>query len=109
MRAAGDTHRAPFRRSDPAQGSRDQRHRPPTTTAVKRSLNCHYRRGGAMIAGLDRTAYFRLERVTGAAMAEYDLVIRNGTVGTAADAQDCDVGIKYGLVASLAGGPAAGA
>src|SRR3984957_15707484 len=34
-------------------------------------------------------------------MAEYDLVIRNGTVATAADTQHCDVGIKDGMVATL--------
>jgi dihydropyrimidinase len=42
-------------------------------------------------------------------MAEYDLVIRNGTVATAADTTDCDVGIKDGVVATLGRGLAAGA
>ena len=42
-------------------------------------------------------------------MAEYDLVIRNGTVVTAADTQQCDVGIKDGIVATLGRGLAAGA
>jgi dihydropyrimidinase len=37
-------------------------------------------------------------------MAEYDLVIRNGTVATAADTQSCDVGIKDGVVATLGRG-----
>jgi len=34
-------------------------------------------------------------------MSEYDLVIRNGTVVTAADRVACDVGIKDGVVATL--------
>jgi dihydropyrimidinase len=34
-------------------------------------------------------------------MAEYDIVIRNGTVVTAADTQHCDVGIKDGSVVAL--------
>jgi dihydropyrimidinase len=42
-------------------------------------------------------------------MAEYDLVIRDGTVVTAADTQHCDVGIKDGTVATLGRGLAAGA
>jgi dihydropyrimidinase len=37
-------------------------------------------------------------------MAEYDLVIRNGTVVTAADTQHCDVGIKDGAMATLGRG-----
>jgi dihydropyrimidinase len=37
-------------------------------------------------------------------MAEYDLVIRNGTVATAADTMKCDVGIKDGIVATLGRG-----
>jgi dihydropyrimidinase len=37
-------------------------------------------------------------------MADYDLVIRNGTVATAADTQQCDVGIKDGVVATLGRG-----
>src|SRR5271163_3518338 len=37
-------------------------------------------------------------------MAEYDLVIKNGTVVTAADTQHCDVGIKDGTVATLGRG-----
>ncbi|HEX3862326.1 MAG TPA: dihydropyrimidinase [Stellaceae bacterium] len=41
-------------------------------------------------------------------MAEYDLVIRNGTVVTAADTTQCDVGIKDGVVATLGRGLAAG-
>lgn len=35
-------------------------------------------------------------------MAEYDLVIRGGTVATAADTVRCDVGIKDGKIAALA-------
>jgi dihydropyrimidinase len=34
-------------------------------------------------------------------MSDYDLVIRNGTVATAADTTLCDVGIKNGVVATL--------
>ena len=34
-------------------------------------------------------------------MSDFDLVIRNGTVATAADTTDCDIGIKDGLVAIL--------
>src|SRR5262249_8811971 len=34
-------------------------------------------------------------------MTDYDLVIRNGTVATAADTVTCDIGIKDGLVATL--------
>jgi dihydropyrimidinase len=34
-------------------------------------------------------------------MSEYDLVIRNGTVATAADTMQCDVGVKDGVVATL--------
>ena len=34
-------------------------------------------------------------------MSEYDLVIRNGTVATAADTSACDIGIKDGVVAML--------
>ena len=41
-------------------------------------------------------------------MADYDLVIRNGTVVTAADTQHCDVGIKDGVVATLGRGLSAG-
>src|SRR5437763_2563479 len=42
-------------------------------------------------------------------MSDYDLVIRNGTVATAADTTVCDVGIKDGIVATLGKGLAAGA
>ena len=34
-------------------------------------------------------------------MSEFDLVIRNGTVATAADTTLCDIGIKDGVVATL--------
>jgi len=37
-------------------------------------------------------------------MAEYDLVIKNGTVVTAADTQHCDIGIKDGVVTTLGRG-----
>ena len=37
-------------------------------------------------------------------MSDYDLVIRNGTVATAADTIECDVGIKDGVVATLGRG-----
>ena len=42
-------------------------------------------------------------------MADFDLVIRNGTVVTAADTQHCDVAIKDGVVATLGRGLAGGA
>jgi dihydropyrimidinase len=42
-------------------------------------------------------------------MADYDLVIRNGIVATAADTMGCDIGIKDGVVATLGRGLAAGA
>src|ERR1700675_1226925 len=45
----------------------------------------------------------------GNAMADYELVIRNGTVATAADTQDCDVGIKDGVIATLGRGLTGGA
>src|SRR5213080_3385204 len=35
------------------------------------------------------------------AMADFDLVIRNGTVATASDTMQCDVAIKDGIVAAL--------
>jgi dihydropyrimidinase len=41
-------------------------------------------------------------------MEDYDLVIRGGTVATAADTAICDVGIKDGLVAALGRGLARG-
>jgi dihydropyrimidinase len=41
-------------------------------------------------------------------MSQYDLVIRNGTVATAADTTRCDVGVKDGLVVALGQGLAAG-
>src|SRR5215813_2765198 len=34
-------------------------------------------------------------------MSEYDLVIRGGTVATAADTANCDIGIKDGIVTTL--------
>ena len=34
-------------------------------------------------------------------MSDFDLVIRNGTVATAADTTACDIGIKDGVVATL--------
>jgi len=42
-------------------------------------------------------------------MSEFDLVIRNGTVATAADVTVCDVGIRSGVVATLGKGLGAGA
>src|SRR5712672_3790491 len=41
-------------------------------------------------------------------MAEYDLVIRNGTVATAADTTRCDVGVRNGTIVALGQGLAAG-
>src|SRR6516165_8192572 len=37
----------------------------------------------------------------GRGMSDFDLVIRNGTVATAADTTACDIGIKDGVVATL--------
>jgi len=34
-------------------------------------------------------------------MSDYDLVIRNGTVATAADTTICDIGIRHGVIAAL--------
>src|SRR5438874_8160457 len=42
-------------------------------------------------------------------MADYDLVIRNGTVATAADTTGCDVGVRAGTIVALGQGLAAGA
>jgi dihydropyrimidinase len=42
-------------------------------------------------------------------MADYDLVIRNGTVATAADTMRCDIGVRDGVVATLGRGLGAGA
>ena len=42
-------------------------------------------------------------------MPDYDLVIRNGTVVTAADTQHCDIGVKDDVVATLGRGLPAGA
>ena len=41
-------------------------------------------------------------------MSDYDLVIRNGTVATAADTTVCDIGIKDGIVATLGKEPRCG-
>lgn len=41
-------------------------------------------------------------------MPEYDLVIRNGTVVTAADTTHCDIGVKDGVVATLGRGLGSG-
>src|SRR5437868_1254643 len=42
-------------------------------------------------------------------MADYDLVIRNGTVATAADTTQCDIGVRGGTIVALGQGLAAGA
>ena len=42
-------------------------------------------------------------------MSEFDLVIRNGTVATAADTTACDIGIRDGVVATLGKNLAPGA
>src|SRR5437899_1241871 len=42
-------------------------------------------------------------------MAEYDLVIRNGTIVTASDTVRCDVGVKGGIIATLGNSVATGA
>ena len=41
-------------------------------------------------------------------MSDFDLVIRNGTVATAADTVSCDIGVKDGVVATLGKSLAAG-
>ena len=41
-------------------------------------------------------------------MSDFDLVIRNGTVATAADTTACDVGVKDGIITTLGNGLAAG-
>src|SRR3954465_15488217 len=43
------------------------------------------------------------------AMPNYDLLIRNGTVATASDMMQCDIGIKDGVIATLGRGIGAGA
>src|SRR5229473_2612051 len=45
----------------------------------------------------------------GEGMSEYDLVIRNGTVATAADTTSCDIGIKDGVITTLGKSLAPGA
>src|SRR5271168_2853727 len=45
----------------------------------------------------------------GRRMSDFDLVIRNGTVATAADTTTCDIGIKDGVVAMLGKNLGAGA
>ncbi len=42
-------------------------------------------------------------------MSEFDLVIRGGTVATAADTVECDVGVREGVVVALGRGLGAGA
>src|SRR5258708_38998378 len=42
-------------------------------------------------------------------MAESDLVIRNGTVATAADTTRCDIGVRNGTIVAPGQGLAAGA
>src|SRR5690349_11981888 len=42
-------------------------------------------------------------------MADYDLVIRNGTVATASDTMQCDIGVKAGAIAILGRDIGAGA
>ncbi|HEV8677974.1 MAG TPA: dihydropyrimidinase [Stellaceae bacterium] len=42
-------------------------------------------------------------------MADFDLVVRNGTVATAADTTECDIGVKDGVIVALGLGLAAGA
>ncbi|HTT81140.1 MAG TPA: dihydropyrimidinase [Stellaceae bacterium] len=41
-------------------------------------------------------------------MAEYDLVIRNGTVATASDTAQCDIGVRGGVIVALGRGLAPG-
>src|SRR4029078_4162158 len=42
-------------------------------------------------------------------MPDYDLVIRNGTVATASDTMQCDIGVKDGVIATLGRGIGASA
>jgi len=42
-------------------------------------------------------------------MSDFDLVIRNGTVATAADTASCDIGIKDGVITTLGKSLAPGA
>ncbi len=42
-----------------------------------------------------------MELSRGSAMSEYDLVIRNGTVATAGDTVQCDVGVRDGRIVAL--------
>jgi dihydropyrimidinase len=51
----------------------------------------------------------RATAAQGRVMSEFDLVIRGGTVATAADTVVCDVGVKDGVVAALGARLAAGA
>jgi dihydropyrimidinase len=44
----------------------------------------------------------------GQGMSEFDLVIRNGTVATAADTTSCDIGIKDGVITTLGDNLASG-
>ena len=46
---------------------------------------------------------------TGQRSSEFDLVVRNGRVATAADVFECDIGIREGRIAALARGLPAGA
>src|SRR6516165_11357765 len=45
----------------------------------------------------------------GRGMSDFDLVIRNGTVATAADTTACDIGIRDGVLATLGKNLAPGA
>src|SRR5262245_14992001 len=60
-----------------------------------------------LASSLESRSTHRQEKRRG--MSEYDLVIRGGTVATAADATVCDIGIKDGVVATLGNSLGAGA
>src|SRR5712691_6944953 len=95
-------------------GYRDPHPNPPPLAGegdgrVPKTLPCLRGREGPAAkrwegGGLERTPVrYTLDQsclapARGIAMADYDLVIRDGTVVTAADIQHCDVGIKDGVV-----------
>src|ERR1700752_2675433 len=80
---------------------------PPDGVLARRSRGKQSRHYCAQRAKLLRRCAPRKDKEHG--MAEYDLVIRNATVVTAADTQHCDIGIKDGVIATLGRGLAAGA
>src|SRR5690242_3269799 len=88
----------------------------PTLNRKRQPLPCHCARSEAISISIvpaerDRFAAARLAMTAerkGTDMAEFDLVIRNGTVATAADTTVCDIGIRNGTIVALGQGLAAG-